>query len=177
MGDRGVLKGIARRSARKVPMETCSFGEITLDAGLIGDHKGLKFKKRAVTVLAIEDWHTALNAVVPPAVEGDAALASADGAVPLLDWTTRRANLLVEGVELPKAAGGRLRIGSGVELEVTYPCQPCRRMDQALPGLLKALHPDWRGGLAMKVLSSGRIDLGDPVIVTKRPERRVRRLP
>lgn len=173
-GDVGRLVGIARRDARKAPMEVCQMGVITLDAGLLGDHKGLKYKKRAITVLALEDWRLALR---------EAALAGGlhDGAeferIATLEWTTRRANLLVEGVELPKAPGGRLQIGAAVALEVTYPCQPCRRMDEAFVGLLKAMHPDWRGGVVMKVVAGGAVAVGDRVEVTQRPARIVRRLP
>ena len=79
-----------------------------------------------------------------------------------LDWTPRRANLLVEGVRLPRALGATLRIGP-VLLEVTYPTTPCARMDEAREGLRKALHPEWRGGVTCKVLEGGHVALGDAV--------------
>ena len=60
-----------------------------------GRSQGAKYKRRAVTVLAREDWEAALADV------GDEPL----------DWTARRANLLVEGVRLPRALGATLRIG------------------------------------------------------------------
>lgn len=181
--DCGHLIGIARRSARRAPMVCVLRGEISRAAGLAGDHKGLKFKARAITVLALEDWTRALadlglrpeiaglreRAEVGPSVEADE-----DGT---LSWTERRANLLISGLDLPKAVGGRLAIGRSVVLEVTHPCQPCRRMDDVRPGLLKALHPDWRGGVTARVVVDGPVALGDAVRVLTRPERRVRRLP
>lgn len=156
-------------------MEMVPCGEITREAGLAGDHKGRKFPRRAVTVLAREDWLAAISAL-PESDQLDAfAIPPADA----LPWTVRRANLLVEGVDLPKAPGGRIAIGATVVLEVTYPCVPCRRMEEARPGLMKALFPDWRGGAVTRVLNEGAINVGDPVRVLARPEPRLRpgRLP
>ena len=101
----GRLIGIARRDAPRKPMETLTDGLVTTAAGLDGDHKGAKFPRRQITVLAIEDWRAALEDLT-------------DLAGPVaLPWTARRANLLVEGIELPKARGGVLAIGE-IELEV-----------------------------------------------------------
>ncbi len=156
-------------------MELIEAGAITLEAGLVGDHKGLKFIKRAVTVLALEDWRAALRALPDPEQLDAFPVASADS----LAWTVRRANLLVDGVDLPKAVGGRIAIGADAVLEVTYPCVPCRRMEEARPGLLKALSPDWRGGAVTRVVAAGEIRIGDTVRVLSRPAPRLRagRLP
>ena len=88
----------------------------------------------------------------------------------------RRANLLVEGVELPRAKGGAHRVGP-VRLEVTGQTYPCIRMEEARAGLLKALARDWRGGVTCRVLSGGPIALGDAVEVLVRPREVVPRLP
>lgn len=162
----GRLIAIARRSARRAPMEELESGLITVDAGLEGDHKGRKFPLRRITVLAREDWEAALGELAGPG-----------GAAPRLAWTVRRANLFVAGIALPRARGGRLRIGP-VALEVTYPTQPCARMEEAHPGLLKALHPHWRGGVTCKVLSGGLVQTGDPVeVLLAPPDERAPRLP
>lgn len=162
--DIGRLIGIARRDARLAPMETIDEGRITIERGLEGDHKGLKFKNRAITILSLAAWRDALGE-----------LADASGA-PDLPWTVRRANLLVDGLDLPKARGGLVRIGD-VLLEVTYPTQPCKRMEDAHAGLLKALHPDWRGGVTTRVLSGGDVRVGDEVAIELRPPEKVRKLP
>ncbi len=80
----------------------------------------------------------------------------------------RRANLLVEGIALPQRAGQVFRIGE-VRLLVTGECDPCSRMDEQVPGLRIALTPAWRGGLTCKVLSGGRIALGDAVALVNEP--------
>jgi MOSC domain-containing protein YiiM len=79
-----------------------------------------------------------------------------------LPWTTRRANLLVEGIPLAHTEGRRLQIG-GLLLEITGECDPCQRMDQAKPGLQDALTPDWRGGVLCRVLEGAEIKVGDAV--------------
>ncbi|MFM1814108.1 MAG: hypothetical protein RLZ98_803 [Pseudomonadota bacterium] len=162
-GDVGRLIGIARRARRRAPMEEIAEGRVTLEAGLEGDHKGARFRNRAITILSREAWQDAL-------VDAGGSSGPAD-----LPWTTRRANLFVEGALLPRARGARIRIGP-VLLEVTYPTQPCSRMDEAFPGLLKALHPDWRGGVTCRVLEAGNLAIGDCLTVEHHPgdERRPR---
>ncbi len=41
-------------------MQTVDSIDISLEAGVVGDHKGAKYKRRAVTILAREDWEAAL---------------------------------------------------------------------------------------------------------------------
>jgi MOSC domain-containing protein YiiM len=148
----GRLIGIARRKEARAQMEEIAEGAISLEAGLAGDCKGAKYQRRQITVLLHEDWQRAL-----------AELGAAD-----LPWTTRRANLLVTGITLPKGRGGILRVGP-VRLDVTAQTYPCARMEEAHAGLLKALAKDWRGGVTCRVLSGGAIALGDEVEVFARP--------
>lgn len=149
----GTLIGIARAPAPHAPMEDLVQGLITSERGLDGDHKGAKFPNRRVTVLAREAWEAALADLGEPA-------SPASGAE--LRWTTRRANLLIEGIALPQVRGAFVRIGP-VLLEVTGPTHPCQRMEEARPGLLAALRPDWRGGVSCRVLEGGILVLGDVV--------------
>ena len=136
-------------------------GTISVERGLEGDFRGSKYPQRQITVLAREDWY--------------AALADLDTAGrPPLPWTARRANLLVEGVVLPRSKGSILAVGP-VVLEVTGVTSPCARMEEAAPGLLKALGRDGRGGVTTRVLEAGDIRIGDPVVVRlELPERRIR---
>ena len=160
----GTLIGLARRAASRVPMESVACGMITREAGLTGDFRGAKFPNRQITVLAHEDWEAALLD-----------LADLMGP-PDLPWTTRRANLFVEGVRLPRAKGGVLRIGE-VVLEITGQTNPCHRMEAAHRGLLSALHPHWRGGVTCRVRTGGRVAIGDRVEVLVAPAEHVMRLP
>lgn len=145
----GRLVGIARHARPKGPMETVGHATVSPEAGIAGDFRGAMRRgpyKRQVTVLEREDW--------------DAATAEVDRTIP---WEERRANLLVEGIDLPQVRGKRLRIGSDVVLEVTRETDPCERMEALAPGLKAALMPDWRGGVCTFVVSGGEIAVGDPV--------------
>jgi MOSC domain-containing protein YiiM len=141
-------------------MQEIAEGLLSAEAGLAGDSKGAKYPRRQITVLAREAWEAALAELGEPG----------------LPWTVRRANLLVAGIELPRAKGGILRIGL-VRLEVTGQTYPCSRMDEAQPGLLKALARDWRGGVTCRVLAGGPNALGDEVAVLVRPTETLPRLP
>lgn len=140
-----ILKGIAYRSKPKAVMLESQGLEVTPERGIEGDCRG-RPGKRQVTVLSLEAWQKACAEV------------NAD-----LHWTTRRANLLVEGLALgPESAGKIIRIGD-LQLLVTRETDPCRRMDQAHAGLKRALLPQWRGGVCCRVISGGRIAPGDQV--------------
>lgn len=141
------LAGIARHTAPRGAIETLDRALITSERGVEGDCKGAlrpgRRNQRQVTLIEAGDWA--------------AAMAELSGALP---WWARRANLLVEGLDLPQQPGAVLRIGE-VRLEITVECDPCQRMDQLLPGLQAALRPDWRGGACARVLSGGTIATGD----------------
>ena len=81
-----------------------------------------------------------------------------------LPWTTRRANLLVDGIALPQAAGDVIEIGD-VKLKVELETDPCSRMEEQFAGLKQALTPDWRGGVCCTVLSGGTVAIGDSVSI------------
>lgn len=140
----GELKGIAMRQRSRAPMEAQPHGEITREAGLVGDFRG-RPGKRQVTVLSAEAWQAACAELGRD-----------------LTWLTRRANLLIAGVTLPQAPGAILQIGE-VRLQITGETDPCSRMDEAAAGLRQVLTPDWRGGVCCRVLQEGRIQVGDAV--------------
>lgn len=145
----GVLAGIARHARPKAAMETVNHATVSPEGGVAGDYRGAMRRgpyKRQVTVLEREDW--------------DAAMAEVGHSI---SWKERRANLLVEGIDLPQVKGRRLRIGRDVVLEVTRETDPCERMEALAPGLKAALLPDWRGGVCTFVVSGGEIAIGDTV--------------
>lgn len=140
----GRLIGIARAAELGAPLVETATARVTPEQGIEGDARGRKLG-RQVTVLFREGW--------------DDACADVGVALP---WVTRRANLFVEGLDRPRAAGGQIRIGA-VILEVTKETQPCHLMERAQAGLLRALTPDWRGGVCCRVVSGGEIRLDDRV--------------
>lgn len=135
-------------------MQLIERAAVTPATGVEGDHKGAKLKSRQVTLLALEDWRAALADLDP-----------AKGAIDL-PWTVRRANLLTEGLVLPAASGAILAIGS-VHIEVIKPVFPCTRMLEAHPDLMRALAPNWRGGVAGRVIEGGEIEVGDAITIVE----------
>lgn len=136
---------IAFRTTSKAPMQTSDQANVSLDKGIEGDFRGA-VANRQVTVLSSAAWQQVCNEM---GVE--------------LPWTTRRANLLVDGLTFSSADIGKtLRIGD-TELEITRETDPCSRMDDQHQGLKSALMPDWRGGVCCIVIKAGSIKIGDSV--------------
>ena len=136
------LLAIAVRHRSRGAMQELAQAEVTLDGGVADDFRG-RAGRRQVTVLSLESWQAACRELGRE-----------------LPWTTRRANLLLTGVDL--AAAGVLRIGE-VELEVTGETAPCERMEEAFAGLRAALTPAWRGGVTCRVRRPGLLAPGAPV--------------
>jgi MOSC domain-containing protein YiiM len=154
----GTLIGISLRTGRRQPMVVMPSVTLVAGVGILGDGEKPRHEKRQVTVLAIEDWRAAL---------ADLNARDMIGGIDL-DWTERRANLLVEGLRLPRARGAVLRIG-GIGLLVTGQTFPCSRMDAVHPGLLKALGRDWRGGVTCQVTGGGGLAAGVPAGIVSSP--------
>ncbi|WP_022686111.1 MOSC domain-containing protein [Sphingomonas phyllosphaerae] len=145
----GTLLGIARHARSRAPMQLVDRVEVSVDGGIHGDFRGAmrgKPYKRQVTLMERGDWVAAMAEVGHT-----------------IGWQERRANLLVDGFDLPQAPGVRLRIGGDVVLEVTRECDPCDRMEALAAGLRAALTPDWRGGACAMVVEGGWIAAGDEI--------------
>jgi MOSC domain-containing protein YiiM len=135
----GTLAGIARRAFPGAAMEVIERAHLSIALGVTGDARGIvkpEKNRRQVSLIELADWRAA-TAEIGAEVE----------------WQLRRANLLVDGLDLPQRPGAILRIGATARIEVTMECDPCIRMEQVAPGLMEALRPDWRGGVLGRVLS------------------------
>lgn len=144
----GEVIGIATRKKSRASMDTHDFSEITFDKGVGGDFRGSKKGgHRQVTIMSKEDW------------EYSCSLIGIDA-----EWTTRRANLLINGIKLENTTGKHLTIGD-VKLEITGELTPCNRMDEQFQGLTKALDLNWRGGVTCKVISEGKFKINDVITI------------
>jgi MOSC domain-containing protein YiiM len=81
-----------------------------------------------------------------------------------LAWHTRRANVLVRGVDLAALQGRRIRVGE-LEVEIGGETLPCGQMREAHPGLERALELHARGGMYGRILDGGAIRIGDLIEV------------
>jgi len=138
------LLSIAVRKSKRAPMELLGSASVTLKKGVENDFRG-KPGNRQVTVLSKKAWQAACNELNLT-----------------LDWSVRRSNLLVDELELTMSSGKMIKIGE-VELKVTRETDPCKRMEEAVPGLYNALTKEWRGGVCCRVVSEGEIKVGDEV--------------
>lgn len=139
----GELEAIWVKPARGNPMEEVTCATLEADIGISGnaDRGG----RRQVTLIERERWADALEEL---------------GAE--VDPSARRANLMLDGVDLKESTGRVLRVGD-CRLEIQGETTPCYRMDEAAEGLQEALRPDWRGGAYATVLDGGEIRVGQPV--------------
>ena len=142
----GKLLAIATKPKARAPMAL--HDELAVGPrGLPGERAHPR--ERAVTVLSREAWAATCRALGTS-----------------LPWTLRRANLLIEGVELVGSVGRRLHVGELV-LEVCEETEPCRVMDAIHPGLRAALVPDFRGGVTCRVLTPAEIRVGAAVRIAE----------
>ncbi|MGE0815928.1 MAG: MOSC domain-containing protein [Vicinamibacterales bacterium] len=124
-------------------MDEVSDADLVEGRGLAGD--ATQGGVRQVTILSLDRWR-ALTAHLdqPP------------------DPAIRRANLLVDGVDLDGSRGRVLAIGDAL-IEIVGETRPCRQMDEACPGLQAALSPPWGGGAFGRVVRGGPIAAGAAV--------------
>ena len=141
----GVVRGIAYRSRAGAPMVETQECRVLMKRG--PDTEDRKPGTREVTLLSVEAW-----------VEACLQLKAA------LPWQARRANFLVEGIDLASTLGRTLSIGE-VQIKVHGESRPCDVMEQQFKGLRAALVPDCRGGVHGQVLQGGVIRVGDRVSV------------
>lgn len=139
----GRLRAIWIKRFKRGPMDPHPRASLVAGRGLAGNAN--QGGRRQVTILNEESWADALADL------------GAD-----LDPSLRRANLLISGIPLEKTRGRILRIGS-CRLRIFTETTPCYQMDEAYPGLQRALRPAWRGGVCAQVLEGGEIAVGDLV--------------
>ncbi|MDQ6620481.1 MAG: MOSC domain-containing protein [Pseudomonadota bacterium] len=154
----GRLDRILLRPARHAPMVAVESTMALVGRGLEGDRAAAKVPvatggKRQVTLVQAEYL---------PVIASFAGTSSVDAAL-------LRRNLVISGINLNSAMTlfrdqpVVVRIGDDVELELTGPCEPCSRMEEALGrGGYNAMRG--HGGATARVLMGGTIRVGDRVV-------------
>ena len=145
----GQLEWIGLRPARKMPMLVEQQVDALATFGLKGDRRceATPGSARQVSIISVEY------------IDMIKRLLQRDELAPDL----LRRNLVVSGINLTALRHQRFQIGEKAVFEATALCHPCRRMELALgKGGVAAMLG--HGGLCAKILKSGSIKVGDPVL-------------
>jgi MOSC domain-containing protein YiiM len=137
------LEQIWLKRMKRGPMDPVHEATLVAGRGLAGNAN--QGGHRQVTIISADRWREIV-----------ASLGVA------LDPSTRRANLLVSGIELADSRGRVLRVG-GCRLQINGETRPCERMDEAYQGLRAVMAERWGGGVYTVVLDDGPIRIGDEV--------------
>lgn len=138
----GRLEAIWIKRFRRGPMDAVDQAKVVAGRGLEGNTN--QGGKRQVTLIAAERWQAVCRQLAAE-----------------IDPRTRRANLMLRGIDLEGSRGRSLQIGD-CRIEIYGETRPCHLMDEAYPGLQQALDPEWRGGAFGLVLNDAEIRVGDP---------------
>ncbi len=145
----GKIEWIGLRPIKKADLSPVTSAEITVEAGLTGDHNARKGGKRMVTLIQKE--HIDLVASVM------------NKSVSPLDL---RRNIVVSGINLLALHDQEIKLGDGIVLKGTGYCVPCSRMEKNLgAGGYNAMRG--HGGITATVISGGKLAVGDGISMHK----------
>ena len=137
----GVVERIWIKRAKGGRMDAVESAVLEPGRGLRGNAN--RGGRRQVTIIAAERWQAICGAL------------GAD-----LDPSTRRANVMVSGIDLRNARDRVLRLGPA-RLRINGETRPCEQMEEAYPGLQAVMRERWGGGAFAEVLDGGEIRPGD----------------
>jgi MOSC domain-containing protein YiiM len=138
-----LLKQIWIKRMKGGPMDPAQSARVVAGKGIVGNAN--QGGKRQVTLLSDHHWKSVTSPL---------------GETP--DARIRRCNLLVSDIDFENARGKVLRIGS-VRVRIYGETRPCEQMENAVPGLEKAMSVPWGGGAFGEILDDGEIAVGDAV--------------
>ena len=137
------LTAIWLKRGKGAPMDAQERATLVAGRGLLGNAN--QGGKRQVTIIAEERWQELLQEL------GASLLPK-----------TRRANLMVSGIDLSESRGRVLIIGD-CRLLSHGETRPCEQMEAAWPGLQEAMRRHWGGGAFAEALVGGEIRVGETV--------------
>ncbi len=141
----GKIEWIGLRPKKKADLRSVDSAQITVAAGLEGDHNVNPGGKRMVTLIQQEHLDM-VSRVMGRDVTPD---------------MTRR-NIVVSGINLLALQDADIKLGDDVILRGTGFCVPCSRMEENLgDGGYNAMRG--HGGITTTVVSGGEIKVGDEI--------------
>jgi MOSC domain-containing protein YiiM len=146
----GRVEAIWLKPVRRQPMKAVDRATLVANRGMVGNAN--QNGRRQVTIITKEQWRAAEERLGLP-----------------VDPASRRANIMISGIDLSDSRAKQLRIGECL-IDIWGETRPCERMDAAEDGLQDALRPDWSGGVFGVILEGGEIAVGDEVELLPEPE-------
>jgi MOSC domain-containing protein YiiM len=137
----GRIVAIWIKRAHRGVMDAVDEAEAVAGRGLAGNAD--RSRRRQITIIDEDAWRDA------------SAEAGAE-----VDPSKRRANVMVRGIDLTESRGKLLRLGDCV-IRILGETRPCERMEEAQPGLRRALGSAWRAGVFGEVVEGGPLRIGD----------------
>jgi MOSC domain-containing protein YiiM len=137
----GEIVNIWIKRAHRGVMDPVSEAQLIAGRGLVGNAD--QGRRRQITIIDEAAWRDA------------AAETGFD-----VDPSKRRANVMLRGIALAESRGQLLRLG-GCLVRILGETRPCERMEEAQPGLQKALGTGWRAGVFGEIVEGGPIRVGD----------------
>ena len=136
----GEIAAIWIKRMKRGPMDPVENARLVAGRGIIGNAN--QGGKRQVTIIDEAKWN---DATIELGID--------------VDPRARRANIMLRGIELANSRGKLLRLGNTL-IRVYGETRPCHQMDEAEPGLRRALDPEWRAGVFGEILEGGEIRVG-----------------
>ncbi|MEA2239280.1 MAG: hypothetical protein QOC81_4004 [Thermoanaerobaculia bacterium] len=137
----GEVVSIWIKRAHRGVMDSVDEAQAVSGRGLVGNAD--QGRRRQVTIIDEDAWN--------------AAAAETGHHV---EPSRRRANIMLRGIALAESRGRHLRISSCL-IHILGETRPCERMEEAQPGLRKALGTGWRAGVFGEIVEGGPIRIGD----------------
>lgn len=138
------VRALWLKRAHRGPMDPVGEAAFVVGQGIAGSAG--RSSRRQVTLIEEERWNDQMATL-----GGD------------IDPSSRRANVMLRGIQLPQTRGRILRLGADVRLQIGGETTPCERMEEALPGLQELMRTDWGGGAFAQVIAGGVVRVGDAV--------------
>ncbi len=139
----GRLEAVWVKRMKRGPMDPVETAVLEAGRGLAGNAN--RGGRRQVTIISRERWDAICRTLGHP-----------------LDPSTRRANLMLSGIDLARSRGRVLAVGVA-RLRINGETRPCWQMEEAQAGLQAAMEPEWGGGAFAEVLTGGEVRVGDRV--------------
>jgi len=137
----GEIVNIWIKRAHRGVMDPVERADAVAGRGLVGNAD--QGRRRQITIIDEVAWREA------------AAETGVD-----VDPSKRRANVMLRGIPLADSRGKLLRLGECL-VRILGETRPCEQMEEAQPGLRKALSPNWRAGIFGEIVEGGTIRVGD----------------